>query len=87
LSGYGITDAYTKSEVDTKTAVDSALSSTSTKPVQNKVVNNAIVTATGAITANTNSINAHTDRISALESKVGDGFEEITSADIQNLFK
>ena len=87
LAGYGITDAYTKGEVDAKTVVDSALSSTSTNPVQNKVVNSAIVTATQAITANTNSINAHTDRIGALETKVGDGFEEITSADIQNLFK
>ena len=86
LAGYGITNAYTKTEVDAKTAVDSALSSTSTKPVQNKVVNDAIVTATNAILANTNSINAHTDRITALETKVGDGFEEITSAEIQALF-
>lgn len=86
LAGYGITNAYTKTEVDAMTAVDSALSSTSTKPVQNKVVNSAIVTATNAITANTNSINAHTDRITALETKVGDGFEEITSQEIQALF-
>ena len=87
LSGYGITDAYTKAEVDAKTVVDTALSSTSTNPVQNKVVNDAIVTATNAILANTNSINAHTDRITALETKVGEGFEEITSEEIQNLFK
>jgi hypothetical protein len=87
LSGYGITDAYTKSEVDAKTIVDSALSSTSANPVQNKIVNSAIVTATNAITANTNSINAHTDKISALETKVGDGFTAITSAEIQALFK
>lgn len=125
LSGYGITDAYTKTEVDTalsgksdsdhihssastsaagfmtaamvtklngiaeganKTVVDSALNSTSTNPVQNKVVNSAIVTATSAIAANTSSISGHTDRISALETKVGDGFEEITSAEIQALF-
>lgn len=87
LAGYGITDAYTKSEVDAKTEVDSALSSTSTKPVQNKVVNSAIVTATNAISANTNSINLHTDRIGALEEKVGEGFEPISSEEIQNLFK
>lgn len=42
--------------------------------------------AANAIQTNTNSINAHTDRISALEIKVGDGFEEITSAEIQALF-
>ena len=43
--------------------------------------------AANGIQTNTNSINAHTDRISALETKVGDGFEEITSTEIQNLFK
>lgn len=43
--------------------------------------------AASGIQTNTNSINAHTDRISALETKVGDGFEEITSTEIQNLFK
>ena len=42
--------------------------------------------ASGAITANTNSINAHTDRLNVLEGKVGDGFAEITSAEIQALF-
>ena len=86
LAGYGITNAYTKTEVDAKTVVDTALSSTSTNAVQNKVVNSAIVTATSAISANTASIDAHTTRISALETKVGDGFEEITSAEIQALF-
>lgn len=86
LSGYGITDAYTKGEVDAKTEVDSALSATSTNPVQNKVVNDAITTAANAISANTNSINAHTDRIGALETKVGEGFTAITSEEIQALF-
>lgn len=78
-------NTYTKAEVDTKTAVDTALSSTSTKPVQNKVVNSAIVTATNAITANTNSITAHNTRIGNLETSVGE-FEAITSAEIQALF-
>lgn len=68
------------------TSIDSALSSTSTNSVQNKVVNNAISTATSAISANTTSINAHTTRISALETKVGDGFTEITSDEISALF-
>lgn len=36
--------------------------------------------------ANTTAINGHNDRIVALESKVGDGFVEITSAEIQALF-
>ena len=35
---------------------------------------------------NTNSINAHTSRIEVLEGKVGDGFTEITSTEIQALF-
>lgn len=52
VSGYGITDAYTKTEVDEKISgieaggsqitVDTALSSTSTNPVQNKVINEAL---------------------------------------------
>ena len=46
---------------DTKTTVDSALSSTSTNPVQNKVINNAL--------SSTNTIvNSHTSAISTLES-------------------
>jgi hypothetical protein len=47
LSGYGITDAYTKTQVDSainnhKITVDSALSSTSENPVQNKVINGEV---------------------------------------------
>lgn len=42
--------------------------------------------ASSAIGANTSSINAHTDRISALETKVGDGYEEISSEEIRALF-
>ena len=45
-----------------------------------------LTNAANAISTNTSSINAHTDRISALETKVGDGFEEITSEDIRSLF-
>ena len=68
-----------------KTTVDSSLSNSSTNPVQNKVVNSAITTATSAITANTNSITALTNRTSALETSVGE-FTAITSAEIQALF-
>ena len=70
----------------TKVTVDSALSSTSTNPVANNAVNSAISTVTSAISANTSSIDAHTGRITALETKVGDGFEEISSEEIQSLF-
>lgn len=68
-----------------KTTIDSALSSSSTNPVQNKVVNSAIVTATNAITANTNSISTHTSQISALQTAVAE-IQEITSEEIQALF-
>ena len=70
----------------TKVTVDSALSSSSTNPVQNKVVNSAIATATSAITANTNSISTHTSQISALQTAVSE-IQEITSEEIANLFK
>ena len=69
-----------------KITVDSALSSTSTNPVQNKVINSSIVSLTSTISTNTSSISAHTTRITALEDKVGDGFEEITSQEILDLF-
>lgn len=85
LSGYGITNAYTKDEVDAKTAVDSSLSSTSTKPVQNKVVNSAISTLTSTVSANTSSISAHTTAINNLQTAVGE-IQEITSAEISALF-
>lgn len=42
--------------------------------------------AANGIQTNTNSINVHTDRISALETKVGDGLEEISSEEISALF-
>lgn len=70
----------------TRVIVDSALSATSTNAIQNKAVNSAIVSLTNTIGTNTNSISAHSDRIGALETKVGDGFAEITSAEIQALF-
>lgn len=84
LAGYGITDAALK---DHTHPVDDALSSTSTNPVQNKVINSALITATNSIVTNTSSINAHTDRISALETKVGDGFEPMTSEEILAMFE
>ena len=65
--------------------VDTALSATSTNPVQNKVVNGAINTATQAITANTNSISAHSTAISNLQTAVAE-FEEVTSQEIAQLF-
>lgn len=70
----------------TRVIVDSALNATSTNAIQNKAVNSAIVSLTNTIGTNTSSISAHSDRIGALETKVGDGFTEITSAEIQALF-
>lgn len=82
--------AYTKAETDAlvsanKTTVDSALSSTSTNPVQNKVVNSAISTLTSTVSTNTSSISANTSAISALQTTVSE-IQEITSAEIQALF-
>lgn len=72
LAGYGITDAASK----THSHAISDITNLQT------TLNNA----SSAISANTSSIDAHTGRITALENKVGDGFEEITSAEIQALF-
>lgn len=49
-------------------------------------LNDALNSASEAILANVGSINAHNDRIGALETKVGDGFAEITSQEIAQLF-
>ena len=65
--------------------VDSALSSSSTNPVQNKVVNSAVSTLTSTVSANTSSISAHSTAISNLQIAV-DEFEEITSDEISALF-
>lgn len=42
--------------------------------------------ASSAITANTSSISGHTTRIGNLEDKVGEGFVEVTSEQIQDMF-
>lgn len=65
--------------------VDSALSATSTNPVQNKAVNSAISTLTSTVTTNTNSISSHTTAINNLQTAV-DAIQEITSAEITALF-
>lgn len=90
ISGYGITDAYTKAQVDSaisaaKTTVDSSLSSSSTNPVQNKVVNSAISTLTSTVSTNTSSISAHSTAISNLQTAI-DSIQEITSEEISALF-
>lgn len=69
-----------------KITVDTALSSTSTNPVQNKVVNSAVATLTSSVTTNTNSISAHTTAIANLQEAI-DEIQDITSEEIQNLFK
>ena len=78
-------DSVTISAKDTVVTVDTALSSTSTNPVQNKVVNSAVTTLTSAVGANTDSISSHSTAISNLQTAVN-SFEEITSAEITALF-
>lgn len=68
-----------------KTTTDSSLSTSSTNPVQNKVVATAINSATSAISANTSSISTHSTAIANLQTAVGE-IQEITSAEIQALF-
>jgi hypothetical protein len=68
-----------------KTTVDSALSSSSTNPVQNKVINGALTSLTSTVSANTSSISSHSTAISNLQTAVSE-IQEITSQDIQNLF-
>ncbi len=69
----------------TKVTVDSALSSSSTNPVQNKAVNSAISTLTSTVSTNTSSISSHSTAISNLQTAVSE-IQEITSAEIQALF-
>ena len=78
-------DSVTITAKDTVITVDSALSSTSTNPVQNKAINSAISNLTSAVNANTDSISAHSTAIGNLQTAVGE-IQEITSADIQALF-
>lgn len=68
-----------------KTTVDTALSSSSTNPVQNKVINSAISSLTSTVSTNTSSISANTSAISALQTSVSE-IQEITSEEIQSLF-
>ena len=68
-----------------KTTVDTSLSTTSTNPVQNKVVATALNNATSAISANTTSISSHSTAIANLQTAVSE-IQEITSEDIQALF-
>lgn len=68
-----------------KTTVDASLSTSSTNPVQNKIVSTALNNATSAISTNTNSINAHSTAIGNLQTAVAE-IQDITSAEIQALF-
>lgn len=68
-----------------KTTVDTSLSTSSTNPVQNKVITTALNTATSTIATNTSSITAHSTAISNLQTAVAE-IQEITSAEIQALF-
>lgn len=68
-----------------KTVVDTALSSSSTNPVQNKIINSAISTLNSTVSANTSSISANSTAINNLQTDVND-MQEITSAEIRTLF-
>jgi hypothetical protein len=68
-----------------KTTVDSSLSTSSTNPVQNKVIATALNTATTTIATNTSSISAHSTAIGNLQTAVAE-IQDITSAEIQALF-
>jgi hypothetical protein len=68
-----------------KTTVDSTLSSSSTNPVQNKVINSALTTLTSTVSANTSSISSHSTAISNLQAAVSE-IQEITSEEIRALF-
>ena len=86
LAGYGITNAYTKTEVDSK--LSAKANQTSLDSVSS-VANNAKTAAdtnTQSIAANTQSINTHTSQISALQTLVGDGIEPIPDTSITALF-
>lgn len=69
-----------------KTNAASASSAASAAQTTANEAKSAAATNTTAIASNTSSISAHTTRITNLESKVGDGFEEITAEDIAQLF-
>lgn len=88
VKGLG-TAAYTNSSAyataDHGHTVDSQLSSSSTNPVQNKVVNTAISTLTSTVSTNTNSISAHTTAITTMQNVLND-ITEITSEEIRSLF-
>ena len=90
-SAAGFMTAADKSKLDgiatgaNKTTVDSSLSSSSTNPVQNKVVNSAISTLTSTVSANTSSISQHTTTISNIQTALSE-IQEITSSEIQALF-
>lgn len=84
----GVAQTITNKAVDIivpTITVDEALNSSSTNPVQNKVVSNAFSTLTSAVSANTSSISSHSTSIQNLQIAV-DEIQEITSEEIQSLF-
>lgn len=86
LSGYGITDAYTKTEVDNKLSTKAAQSSLDSVSSVANEAKSAAAANTQSISAHTSSINTHTSQISALQGLVGEGVEAIPTASITALF-
>ena len=85
LDGYGITNAYTKTEVDDKLSTKANQSSLDSVSGVANEAKSAAATNLQSINAHTTAINGHTTRIGALEASIGE-FEEITSDEIQALF-
>ena len=86
LAGYGITNAYTKTEVDNKLSVKAAQSDLDSVSSVANEAKAASAANTQSITAHTSSINTHTSQISALQGLVGEGIEAIPTASITALF-
>lgn len=85
LAGYGITDAYTKTEVDSKLSTKANQSSLDSVSGVANEAKSAAATNLQSINAHTTAINGHTTRIGALEASIEE-FEEITSDEILALF-
>ena len=78
---------YTNEKIESLTVNGKALTGTITIGISDiPNLQTTLNNASDAINTNTSSISGHTTRIASLEEKVGDGFEEVTSAEIQSLF-
>lgn len=75
----GANGSVTKAIADAKKAGTDAQASV-------KTLEGKVTTVSGKVDTNTASISAHGDRLTALETKVGDGFEEVSNGEVDKLF-